>query len=230
MSHAVQQIDDVIEPIGHVATCFRCRQRWARDVQVAGLHARSDTDEEHAEAAGSLPVKGIWYTCMLSPLGLLWVAAGSRGLLRVSSFTDEVSFCFELESSLGRAPRAMSRGLSWVVRQFDQYFAGQRVSFDLPLDLKGMTPFQRAALEAVKDVPYGAVASYGEIASRVGKPGAARAVGAAVAANPLSIVIPCHRVVRSDGTLGEYAYRTLGACGPHFKQQLLALEGVLLPL
>lgn len=227
---AVLQVDEFIEPRGHVETCCRCRQRWERDVQVAALHARSDTEVDQAEPGRRLPAGGIWYTCMLSPLGLLWIAASPRGLLRVSSFTDEVSFCFELESSLRCAPRRTARGLLWAVRQLREYFAGQRVSFDLPLDLPGMRPFQRMALEAVKDVPYGAVTSYGEIAARAGKPGAAREVGAAVAANPLSIVIPCHRIVRSDGSLGEYAYRTLGACGPHFKQLLLALEGVLLPL
>jgi methylated-DNA-[protein]-cysteine S-methyltransferase len=91
-----------------------------------------------------------------------------------------------------------------VVRQLDEYFAGARTAFDLPLAPRG-TPFQRRVWEELARIPFGATVTYGELAARVGHPGAARAVGAAVARNPISIVVPCHRVVGADGTLTGYA-------------------------
>ena len=105
-----------------------------------------------------------------------------------------------------------------VIRQLDEYFAGSRRTFDLPLAATG-TPFQRRVWDALGAVPWGGTLTYGELAERVGRPGAARAVGAAVGRNPISIVVPCHRVVGADGTLTGYA----GGLGR--KRFLLALEG-----
>jgi methylated-DNA-[protein]-cysteine S-methyltransferase len=89
-------------------------------------------------------------------------------------------------------------------RQLEEYFAGERVSFDLPLEPSG-TPFQQAVWMALREIPLGATWSYGDLARHVGRAGAARAVGAANGKNPLSIIVPCHRVVGSDGTLTGYA-------------------------
>lgn len=105
-----------------------------------------------------------------------------------------------------------------VVTQLEHYFAGELRSFDIPLDLAGLTPFTRAALEAIREIPYGETAGYGEVAITAGIPRAARAVGTACANTPISVVIPVHRVVRSDGSLGEYGGR------PEVKRALLALE------
>ena len=104
-----------------------------------------------------------------------------------------------------------------VARQLDEYFAGMRATFDLPLAPAG-TPFQRRVWAELASIPPGKTVTYGELARRVGHPGAARAVGAAVARNPISIVVPCHRVVGSDGTLTGYAG------GVARKAFLLALE------
>ena len=104
-----------------------------------------------------------------------------------------------------------------VARQLDEYFAGMRATFDLPLAPAG-TPFQRRVWAELASIPQGMTVTYGELARRVGHPGAARAVGAAVARNPISIVVPCHRVVGSDGTLTGYAG------GVARKAFLLALE------
>ena len=104
-----------------------------------------------------------------------------------------------------------------VARQLDEYFAGMRATFDLPLAPAG-TPFQRRVWAELASIPQGKTVTYGELARRVGHPGAARAVGAAVARNPISIVVPCHRVVGSDGTLTGYAG------GVARKAFLLALE------
>jgi methylated-DNA-[protein]-cysteine S-methyltransferase len=104
-----------------------------------------------------------------------------------------------------------------VTRELDEYFAGIRQSFDVPLAPQG-TPFQLAVWEQLRRIPSGVTTTYGELAQRVGKPGAARAVGSAVGRNPISIIVPCHRVVGSDGTLTGYAG------GLDRKRVLLALE------
>ena len=101
--------------------------------------------------------------------------------------------------------------------QLDEYFAGTRKRFDLPLHAEG-TAFQKKVWAALETIPYGEQRSYQNIADQLGRPGAARAVGAACGANPLPIVVPCHRVVRSDGALGGYAL------GTDVKKSLLELE------
>lgn len=110
--------------------------------------------------------------------------------------------------------------LALAFQQFSEYFAGRRRSFDLPLDFSGATAFQRRIFQRLVHIPYGRIVSYGDIADELGDPGAARAVGQAVGANPLPIVVPCHRVVRSDGKLGGYSG------GLHRKITLLGIEGV----
>jgi methylated-DNA-[protein]-cysteine S-methyltransferase len=165
------------------------------------------------------------YASLDSPLGAVWLAATPRGLARVSFGTDEVEFTFELEHTYKTAPTWDPDGLEPMIRQLNEYFAGDRMVFDLPIDLSRASEFQRAVLETVRQVPYGEVQSYGDIAFAVGKPLAARAVGGVMATNPVSIVIPCHRIVRSDGSHGEYALRTLGASGATMKELLLNLEG-----
>ncbi len=103
--------------------------------------------------------------------------------------------------------------------QLRQYLDGQRRQFDLPLDLSGGTPFQQAVWQALLTLAHGTTSGYGTLASRMGKPKAARAVGAAVGRNPISVVVPCHRVLGSAGALTGYAG------GLQRKQALLALEG-----
>jgi methylated-DNA-[protein]-cysteine S-methyltransferase len=105
-----------------------------------------------------------------------------------------------------------------AVRQIRQYMAGERHDFDLPLDLRGGTPFQQSVWQALLQIPSGSTTSYGVIGQRLGKPKAVRAVGAAVGRNPVSIIVPCHRVMGSDGSLTGYAG------GLHRKQALLTIE------
>lgn len=107
-----------------------------------------------------------------------------------------------------------------AARQLDEYFAGQRLAFELPLAAAG-TPFQLAVWRAIAAVPYGATISYAELAHQVGRPGSARAAGTATGRNPLGVVVPCHRIVGSDGRLTGYAG------GLALKERLLALEGAL---
>jgi methylated-DNA-[protein]-cysteine S-methyltransferase len=104
-----------------------------------------------------------------------------------------------------------------VIRQLDEYFGGQRTEFDLPMNLVG-TPFQRTVWAALQEIPYGETRSYGQLAERIGRPGAARAVGLANGRNPIGIIVPCHRVVGSSGDLTGYGG------GLERKQQLLDFE------
>ncbi|MGZ5887543.1 MAG: methylated-DNA--[protein]-cysteine S-methyltransferase [Ramlibacter sp.] len=108
-----------------------------------------------------------------------------------------------------------------AIAQLDEYFAGTRTSFDLPLDLQGGTAFQQSVWQALLAVPRGGCTSYGELGRRLGAPRAARAIGAAVGRNPLSVVVPCHRVLGTDGSLTGYAG------GLDRKTALLRLEGAL---
>lgn len=112
------------------------------------------------------------------------------------------------ESELLGGPDVVDDVLDEAAGQLDEYFDGVRRDFDLPLDWRLVRGFTRAALEAVCGIPYGETAGYGEVAIAAGSPGAARAVGTACARTPFSIVVPVHRVVRSDGSLGEYGGRT----------------------
>jgi methylated-DNA-[protein]-cysteine S-methyltransferase len=110
-----------------------------------------------------------------------------------------------------------------ITDQLSGYFSGKIREFTVPVDLSGVTDFTRKVLEATADIPYGETVSYGEIAATIGMPGATQAVGNALGANPVPIVIPCHRVIRSDGSMGWFTG------GPHIKRALLRLEGVDFP-
>ncbi|MSP48264.1 MAG: methylated-DNA--[protein]-cysteine S-methyltransferase [Alphaproteobacteria bacterium] len=112
------------------------------------------------------------------------------------------------------------RALAPVARQLAEYFAGRRRSFDLPLAAEG-TPFQRRVWAALMKIPYGKTTTYAALAEKLGRPGAFRAVGRANATNPIALIVPCHRVIGSDGTLTGYAG------GIPIKQKLLELEGAL---
>jgi methylated-DNA-[protein]-cysteine S-methyltransferase len=113
------------------------------------------------------------------------------------------------------------RSLREAARQLEEYFAGQRRDFELDLAPEG-TPFQRRVWQALETIPYGETWSYGELARTIGKPSASRAVGAANGRNPISIFIPCHRVIGADGSLTGYGW------GTDIKARLLALEGALI--
>ncbi len=135
-----------------------------------------------------------WMSWQPEPLFPIWIEAGESGLRRLSF--DPLTPCEE-------APAPGHPLLREAVRQLEEYFAGRRRRFDLPLDLRG-TPFQLRVWELLQGIPYGETRSYGELAQDLGRPGAARAVGAANGANPLAIVVPCHRVIGAGGALTGY--------------------------
>ncbi|MEV8561040.1 methylated-DNA--[protein]-cysteine S-methyltransferase [Streptomyces sp. NPDC051917] len=160
-------------------------------------------------------------------IGPLMLAATRDGLVNVVFHaTDAVRdrALERLAARLGAAPveDPESPLLAEAIRQLRAYFAGERHDFDLPLDWSLISGFNRQVLrELASGVPYGTVVGYGDLAGRVGQPGGAQAVGAAMGANPLPVVVPCHRVVESDGGIGGFGG------GLETKRQLLALEGVL---
>jgi len=155
----------------------------------------------------------ISYTWMPSPLGDVLLAAANDALCGVY-FRDQKYFP-SVDAAWTEEPRVPV--LKVARRQLDEYFAGSRARFDVPLGPKG-TPFQRAIWNAIAEVPCGETRTYADLAARVGHRGSARAAGAATGRNPLSIIVPCHRIVGFDGSLTGYAG------GLDRKQRLLALE------
>ena len=181
-----------------------------------------DLDALHARLAAAAQHKGILdiaYRVVDSPVGALLLAATELGLVRVayaSEGHDTVlqSLADKISPRILRAPGR----LDTVARQLDEYFAAKRQEFSVPLDWRLSAGFRNAVLRHLPEIGYGRTASYAAVARLAGNPNAVRAVGSACATNPLPVVVPCHRVVRSDGAMGGY----LG--GPEAKRLLLTLE------
>lgn len=150
---------------------------------------------------------------MDSPVGMLRLAASDRGLVSIDVKKSSISR--EVTAADARAKAI----LQTTRKQLAEYFAGKRTTFDVPLDLMG-TEFQLKAWRALCRIPYGTTISYGQQAKNISKPKAFRAVGSANGKNPIPIIVPCHRVLAGDGSLGGYA------CGLKMKIQLLNIEGV----
>jgi O-6-methylguanine DNA methyltransferase len=165
----------------------------------------------------------LFYTSMEAPIvGRLWLAMTERGLCAIEFGGDEAAFVAGLQRTWGLRPLPGAEALAETVQQIRDYVAGKRTSFDLPIDLCPVSDFQRQVLEATLAIPYGQTVSYRALAESIGNPKAVRAVGGVQASNPIPIVIPCHRVVGSNGSLTGYGG------GMEMKQALLRREGVLL--
>jgi methylated-DNA-[protein]-cysteine S-methyltransferase len=174
-----------------------------------------------AERARAEGLEDVAYAIEPSPLGDLLVAVTPRGVVKISYLGS-----YALDEALTQiasrvSPRVLEdpAALDEPRRQLDEYFAGRRRHFELPLDWSLIQGFTRDVLDRTARIPYGKVATYGEVARDIGRPRASRATGNALGANPIPIVVPCHRVIRSGGALGNYGG------GPERKVQLLELEG-----
>ena len=155
-----------------------------------------------------------------SPLGDIMIAATDAGLAGLW-FTGQRHLPAELQGAPVWPENAHHPVLEIARRQLTEYFAGTRRAFDLPLDLSGGTTFQQSVWRALLAIAQGSTASYSEVSQRIGNPAAVRAVGAAVGRNPVSIIVPCHRVLGANGSLTGYAG------GLDKKIALLKLEGAL---
>ena len=169
-------------------------------------------------------MRDLLYARFESPVGTVWVASTDIGICKISLGSDRSgAFMGWLSEHVAELePREDGDVMAFATAQLVEYFSGSRRTFDLPLDVRG-TAFQRMVWSQVIRIPYGATATYGDIAQLVGKPKASRAVGSAVGANPLPIVIPCHRVIGSRGNLVGFG------AGLDVKESLLELEGAYPP-
>lgn len=172
-----------------------------------------------ARRAGEQSLVDVAYRTIGTPVGSLLLAATERGLVRVAF--EREGFDRVLEMLAARvSPRVLNAPmrLDLAVRELEEYFAGRRRAFDMPLDYALSAGFRQRVQRHLSGIGYGRTQSYREVAELVGNPNAVRAVGTACSTNPLPVVVPCHRVVRSDGSLGGYVG------GLHAKAALLTLE------
>ncbi len=180
------------------------------------------------------------FVVLATPVGPLHAAANDVGIIALELRTTDEAFAASVAVRTRRPlvpaadPAASPAGRAHLValeREVGEHLAGVREAFDLPLVLEGVSDWDRRVFEGVRTIPRGSTASYGEVARRIGKPGAARAVGGAVGRNPIGLLIPCHRVVAGDGTLGGYGGSWFGSREEllGLKERLLEIEGVTPP-
>lgn len=196
--------------------------------ELDGLFASLPTDDEptqrrlHQRLTGQAQAEGLLdvaYRTMDTPIGSLLLVTTTQGLVRIAFDGEGHDQVLEHLSDVisPRILRAPAR-LDDVVRELDEYFAGRRRVFDLVVDHRLTKGFRGEVLEHLRTIAYGGTQTYAQVASAAGRPKAVRAVGSACANNPIPVVVPCHRVVRSDGSLGGYRG------GLPAKRELLALE------
>lgn len=194
------------------------KDAFATDAEALDVAARRVV--ERAEREGLVDVA---YATLDTPLGVAAVAATERGLVRVMLPNESLDETVERIASISPRVLELPARLDDERRQLDEYFAGRRREFDLPLDWR-LTPtgfYRRVLRAAARKLPYGSTASYGDVAGWAGSPRAYRAAGSALGSNPIPIVVPCHRVLRAGGALGQYGG------GPEMKAFLLRLEGAI---
>jgi len=184
----------------------------------------SDLDRRFRDAAASQGLLDVAHDLVDTPVGRLLVAVTDHGLCEISYDPDLEREEEQLARNFGTRVLRSPKPTDEARRQLDEYFAGKRRDFDLAIDLRPARDFGRTVLHELARVPYGELTTYGTLAARAGRPRAARAVGTVMNRNPVPIVLPCHRVVGSTGSLVGYGG------GLDRKRTLLELEGALRPL
>ncbi len=206
--------------MNEIESLLRRGPATGEDAGAAPALAAARRFSERVAAQGRADVA---YATIDSPLGPLLLAGTPRGLLTLAYLDADGEspvlgrLAARLSPRIVHAPGALDAAR----RELDEYFAARRRTFDLALDWRLVGPFQRRVLAATANIPYGSVSDYAAISDRAGSPRGARAAGNALGANPLPIVVPCHRVLRRGGELGGYGG------GPARKRALLALEGAI---
>lgn len=234
---AIEEIEE------HTETCWECDQDlresrglsacldqlWSNRLSALGTYLNGNgchpgTPPDHLPQVISASLDRIAsFAPVETELGTIHLVATDRGLVRVGlpgvGESDIDAWC----RANDLVPLYDEEAIEPYAIQIHDYFRGRRTAFEMTLDLRTVTPFMRHVLEALQTIPYGDVRNYRDIAIKIGNPNAQRAVGNAVKRNPVPIVVPCHRVIKTDGTIGGYAG------GPLLKERLLKLEGALLP-
>ena len=190
------------------------------ELRAAAPHAAERPLPDLGDAAATAGLLDVAYATLDSPLGTLLLARTDRGLVRLAyvDFEGEDEVVAELASRISPRVLVAPRRLDEVRRELDQYFTGSRHEFEVPIDWRLTHGFGRRVLRATARIPYGGVSSYKQVAAEAGSPRGFRAAGNALGANPIPIVVPCHRVLHSGGGLGGYTG------GVERKQLLLAVE------
>ena len=161
------------------------------------------------------------YTRFESPFGIIHIASTDKGICRITFLQEEQEFLKELHQSFGEDYRQDTYRFTELEEKLSLYFEGKTTDFNVTLDVRG-TDFQRQVWLEIKRIRFGELRTYKDLAEAIGKPKAYRAVGNAVGSNPVPLIIPCHRVIRSDGSMGGFEY------GIPLKLKLLKMEGVSL--
>jgi methylated-DNA-[protein]-cysteine S-methyltransferase len=176
---------------------------------------------DFSDAAAAAGLLDVAYATLDSPLGRLLLATTPRGLIRLAylDHADEDTVLEQLATKVSPRILAAPRRLDEPRRELDEYFAGARRRFEVPLDWRLTRGFSRRVLEATARIPYGATATYKQMAAQAGSPGGSRAAGNALGSNPIPIIVPCHRILHSGGGLGGYTG------GLERKRLLLGVEG-----
>jgi len=182
----------------------------------------TELDRRFRDAAAREHLLDVAYDLVDTPIGTLLVAGTERGLCRIAYDAEPEREVDRLAQAFGIRVLRSAHAIDPARRQLDEYFEGKRQRFDLAVDIGSLADFNRRVLREVARVPYGEVVTYGELAARAARPRAARAVGTVMNRNPLPIVLPCHRVIGSNGKLVGYAG------GLERKETLLRLEGATL--
>ncbi len=182
----------------------------------------TELDARFREAAADEGLVDVAYDVMESPIGPLLLGVSERGVCRIAFEPEPERELEQLSARLGPRVLRVAGRVDPVRRQLGEYFDGQRRSFELDYDLVGIPAFQQEVLHELVRVPYSETSTYGTLAERIGRPRAARAVGGALNRNPVPIVVPCHRILGSTGSLVGYGG------GLERKRALLELEGALL--
>jgi methylated-DNA-[protein]-cysteine S-methyltransferase len=195
-------------------------EQMLRGEEIGDAAARAS--ERAVAQARALGLTDVTYAVEPSPLGDLLLAATPRGLIRLAYNAYETTDSALEELARRVSPRVVEApaALDDVRRELDEYFDGNRTSFDIPIDWRLHDGFGRRVLRATARIPFGRVLTYGEVAAKAGSPRGHRAAGNALGSNRIPIVVPCHRVVRSGGDIGGYTG------GVERKEFLLELEGV----
>lgn len=191
--------------------------------EVLGTPTGSAVEQSRRQVAAWFEAEAplIMWDAVESPLGLIYLAASRKGVCEVMWGITEADFLATLDP-LARTERDPA-ALAPAAKQLRAYFEQPTLHFDVPLDLSAASPFHRQALQLIRSIPAGTVWTYKQVAEALGRPTASRAVGQAMARNPVPIIVPCHRVVGSGGSLTGYG----GGGGIATKRRLLQMEGAL---